>query len=168
MAGTDLYRGTSGVPLPPVVSNQIWAGDAGAVRDHAGRAADPAARRRACRSRSSPATRSPNWVAETEIKPVSRPTLSNKTITAYTLAVIVPFSNQFRRDAAGLYRASSAGSRSRWRRSSTRPCSASRPGPGSDFDTLGAATEVGIAGKTWAGLVAAQASIATYGRRTAT
>ena len=40
---------------------------------------------------------------ETDEKPVSRPTLGSKTITAYTLAVIVPFSNQFRRDLPALY-----------------------------------------------------------------
>ena len=44
-----------------------------------------------------------NWVVETGIKPVSNPGLSQKNMTPYTLAVIVPFSNQFRRDAAKLY-----------------------------------------------------------------
>lgn len=44
-----------------------------------------------------------NWVVETGIKPVSNPGLFQKNMTPYTLAVIVPFSNQFRRDAAKLY-----------------------------------------------------------------
>lgn len=44
-----------------------------------------------------------NWVVETGIKPVSNPGLTQKNMTPYTLAVIVPFSNQFRRDAAKLY-----------------------------------------------------------------
>lgn len=44
-----------------------------------------------------------SWVTETEEKPVSRPTLGAKTMKAYTLAVIVPFSNQFRRNAEALY-----------------------------------------------------------------
>ena len=43
------------------------------------------------------------WVAETDEKPVSNPGLSSKLMEAYTISVIVPFSNQFRRDAAGLY-----------------------------------------------------------------
>ena len=44
-----------------------------------------------------------NWVDETDKKPVSNPSLTTKSMKGYTLAVIVPFSNQFRRDAAKLY-----------------------------------------------------------------
>lgn len=44
-----------------------------------------------------------NWVDETNVKPVSNPSLSTKNMKGYTLAVIVPFSNQFRRDMKGLY-----------------------------------------------------------------
>ena len=44
-----------------------------------------------------------NWVDETNAKPVSNPTLSQKNMKGYTLAVIVPFSNQFKRDAQALY-----------------------------------------------------------------
>lgn len=44
-----------------------------------------------------------SWVAETGMKPVSNPTLTTKLMTPYKLAVIVPFSNEFRRDAAALY-----------------------------------------------------------------
>ena len=43
------------------------------------------------------------WVSETGVKPVSNPGLSKKVMSAYKLAVIVPFSNEFRRDAASLY-----------------------------------------------------------------
>ena len=43
------------------------------------------------------------WVTETGNKPVSAPGLSNKVMQGYTLAVIVPFSNQFRRDMKVLY-----------------------------------------------------------------
>ena len=43
------------------------------------------------------------WVAETGAKPVSNPGLSTKLMQAYKLAVIVPFSDEFRRDAAALY-----------------------------------------------------------------
>ena len=43
------------------------------------------------------------WVAETGAKPVSNPGLSTKLMQAYKLAVIVPFSDEFRRDAASLY-----------------------------------------------------------------
>lgn len=45
------------------------------------------------------------WVSETAEKPVSNPGLSTKQMQAYQLAVIVPFSRQFRRDADALYNA---------------------------------------------------------------
>ena len=44
-----------------------------------------------------------DWVGETEKKPVSDPQLSMKTMKPYKIAVIVPFSNEFRRDAGALY-----------------------------------------------------------------
>ena len=43
------------------------------------------------------------WVSETGTKPVSLPTLDKKIMQGHKLAVIVPFSNEFRRDAAALY-----------------------------------------------------------------
>ena len=45
------------------------------------------------------------WVDETDAKPVSNPSLTTKTMKGFTLAVIVPFSNQFRRDLQALYNA---------------------------------------------------------------
>lgn len=47
----------------------------------------------------------PAWVDETNEKAVSTPTFTNKTMTPYKMAVIVPFSNEFRRDADTLYSA---------------------------------------------------------------
>ena len=44
-----------------------------------------------------------SWVAETNSKPVSNPSLSTKTMTPYKIAVIVPFSDEFARDAQALY-----------------------------------------------------------------
>lgn len=45
----------------------------------------------------------PEWVGETENKPVSNPGLGTKVMQGYTLSVIVPFSNQFKRDMPRLY-----------------------------------------------------------------
>lgn len=46
------------------------------------------------------------WVAnETDEKKVARPGLSTKNMKAYTLAVIVPFSNQFKNNVPALYNA---------------------------------------------------------------
>ncbi len=44
-----------------------------------------------------------SWVTETGSKPVKRPGVGVKVMSGYTLAVIVPFSNQFRRDLKVLY-----------------------------------------------------------------
>ena len=46
-----------------------------------------------------------NWVAETGAKPVSNPGVSQKVMTPYKLAVIVPFSDEFTRDLPTLYNA---------------------------------------------------------------
>lgn len=43
------------------------------------------------------------WVSETGLKPVSNPTLDKKVMQGHKLAVIVPFSDEFARDAASLY-----------------------------------------------------------------
>lgn len=43
------------------------------------------------------------WVDETGQKTVANPSLSQKLMQAYKLAVIVPFSDEFRRDLASLY-----------------------------------------------------------------
>lgn len=43
------------------------------------------------------------WIAETEAKAVKDPGIDKKVMQAYKLAVIVPFSDEFRRDAKALY-----------------------------------------------------------------
>ena len=45
------------------------------------------------------------WVAETGAKPVKNPGFDKKVMQAYKMAVIVPFSDEFRRDRAALYNA---------------------------------------------------------------
>ena len=45
------------------------------------------------------------WVTETGAKSVSTPTIDKKIMQAHKLAVIVPFSNEFRRDVPALYNA---------------------------------------------------------------
>ena len=45
----------------------------------------------------------PAWTVESTEKTVSKPTFENKVMQPYKLAVIVPFSDQFRRDEAALY-----------------------------------------------------------------
>ena len=106
-----------------------------------------------------------DWVEETGKKPVSNPGLSTKIMQAYKLAVIVPFSDEFRRDAASLYDAIVArlplALAQKFDATVFGPASGA---PGANFDTLGAATASGIGGThAYAGLVAADSAIATAG-----
>ena len=45
----------------------------------------------------------PQWVAETNPKPVGTFTFGKKSVTPYKMALIVPFSDEFRRDKRALY-----------------------------------------------------------------
>lgn len=105
-----------------------------------------------------------SWVGETSAKPVSDPGLATKVMRAYKLAVIVPFSNEFRRDVASLYDALVQ----RLPRALAQKFDATVFGngsaPGSDFDTFGSVTAQAIGGTlTYSGLVSADADIATHG-----
>lgn len=103
------------------------------------------------------------WVAETGVKPVSNPGLTSKLMSAYKLAVIVPFSNEFRRDAAGLYDELVR----RLPRALAQKFDATVFGagaaPGNNFDTFASATAQDIGTDTYAGIVAADADIAANG-----
>jgi len=103
------------------------------------------------------------WVDETDAKPVSTPTLSQKVMSAYKLAVIVPFSMEFRRDAAALYDAlvqRLPGALAAKFDNTVFFGSA----PGSNFDTFAACTAQNIGStNTYAGLVAADGDIAVHG-----
>lgn len=106
-----------------------------------------------------------NWVDETNVKPVANPTLSQKVMHGYTLAVIVPFSNQFRRDLSALYDAiveRLPGALGLKFDQTVIGTSA----PGTGFDTLGSCTAQSIvAGQNhtaYQGLVAAYADIAAH------
>ena len=105
-----------------------------------------------------------SWVGETGAKPVSNPGLATKVMRAYKLAVIVPFSNEFRRDVAALYdeliRRLPAALGAKFDATVFGNGSA----PGSDFDTLAGVTAQAIGGTlTYAGLVAADGDIAAHG-----
>lgn len=103
------------------------------------------------------------WVGETSAKTVSNPGLATKVMRAYKLAVIVPFSNEFRRDVASLYDAIVE----RLPRALAEKFDATVFGavnaPGTDFDTFAAATAQSIGTDAYAGLVAADGDIAAHG-----
>lgn len=102
MAVNTVNKGVSGVVLPAELARQVWS---------------DALEESAVARLASPITLpgngltvplltgdvSADWVAEGAPKPTSTPTFGNKTITGYKMAVIVPVSEEFRRDADNLY-----------------------------------------------------------------
>ena len=157
----DINRGTTGIALPQEVSSEIW-----------GATVEESFFMRAARQLRMPGTGLAintitgepvaDWVNETAAKPVSTSTFQKKTLVPYKLAVIEPFSNEFRRDLSGLY----AELVRRLPYALAKKFDETIMGttaPGTGFDVLGSATAVGIAGKTFKGMVAALNSIATAG-----
>ena len=104
------------------------------------------------------------WVGETGAKPVSDPGLETKVMRAYKLAVIVPFSNEFRRDVPALYDALVERLPNALAQKFDATVFGNGSAPGSDFDTFANVTAQAIGGTlTYAGLVAADGDIATHG-----
>lgn len=102
------------------------------------------------------------WVGETEKKPVKRGTLSTKQMTPYTLAVIEPFSNQFRRDIPALYDAMVQRLPRALAKRFDMTVFGAVTAPGSNFDTLASVTAQSILTNAYGGLVAADADIAAH------
>lgn len=103
-----------------------------------------------------------SWVGETSSKTVSDPGLETKVMQAYKLAVIVPFSNEFRRDVASLYEAIVA----RLPRALALKFDSTvfhGDAPGTYFDTFANCTAQGLGSDAYAGLVDAEADVADNG-----
>ena len=161
MAGVPTNR--TNISLPPEVAAEILAKtqEASAVMSLARQIALPG------RGVSIPViTADPEaaWVGETAAKTVANPSLSTKVMEPYKLAVIVPFSNEFRRDAAALYdelvRRLPLALAAKFDATVVGAVQA----PGSNFDTFASATAQNITNpNTYSSLVAADADIATHG-----
>ena len=159
MASTDINRTTS-ISLPTAVSSDILqkTQEASAVMRLARQIALPGLGVTIPVITGDPEA---GWVGETEKKPVKRGTLATKQMSPYTLAVIVPFSNQFRRDLPALYDALVA----RLPGALAKKFDATVFGgdaPGSNFDTLSSCTEQSLLTNAYGGLVAADADIAAH------
>lgn len=103
------------------------------------------------------------WVDETDNKPVSNPGLDSKTMRGYKLAVIVPFSNQFRRDAAALYDALVERLPGVLGAKFDSTVFGATAAPGDDFDTLASVNAHSLASDVYQGLVDADTDIALNG-----
>jgi len=102
------------------------------------------------------------WVSETGLKPVSNPTLDKKIMSAYKLATIVPFSNEFRRDASALFNAL-VGRLPLVLAQTFDATVFHGSAPGSNFDTFASVQAQALDTDVYAGLVAADADIADNG-----
>ena len=103
------------------------------------------------------------WVGETSAKPVSNPGLATKVMRAYKLAVIVPFSNEFRRYVAALYDALIERLPGALAKKFDNTVFGGTEKPGSDFDSFASITAQSIDSDPYGALVAADTDIATHG-----
>lgn len=163
MPEVDINRQTEGVYLPPAVSNEIWADaqEQSIVMQLARQINLPGAGLTIPIITGDPEA---EWVTETHEKPVDRGALDNKTLTPYKVAVIEPFSMEFRRDLPALYSAL----RGRLANAIARRFDEAvlfGPAPGSGFDTLESASTVELVNdgtdSMYDGLVEAIATVST-------
>ena len=103
------------------------------------------------------------WVGETDSKTVSNPGLDTKVMRGYKLAVIVPFSDEFRRDVPALYDALVSRLPGALGKKFDKTVFGGVDKPGSDFDNFAAITAQSLASDPYAGLVAADTDIAING-----
>ena len=102
------------------------------------------------------------WVGETDKKPVKRGSMATKVMTPYTLAVLVPFSNQFRRDIPALYDALVQRLPLALAKQFDATVFGGVSAPGSNFDTLSSVTAQSIKTDAYGALVAADSDIADH------
>ena len=102
MTAVDINRGSSNVLLPAEVSSEIWAKvlEESAFMQLARQISIPGSGLDVQTITGEPVA---DWVAETAAKPVSTHSFGKKVIRPYKLAVIEPFSNEFKRDKQALY-----------------------------------------------------------------
>lgn len=160
----DISRMTEGVDLPAEVSREILgaAQSTSAVMSLAKQVSLPG------RGITVPVlTGRPQaqWVNETDNKPVSGATLGNKSMTPHKLAVIVPFSNEFKRDATALYNAIVQQLPGALAEKFDAAVLRNEDTPTGNFDTLADAEAVSLADDVYAGLLAAHQKVGKAGGR---
>jgi len=104
-----------------------------------------------------------SWVDETDNKPVSNPGLSTKQMKGYTLSIIEPFSNQFKRDYATLYNALVNRLPLILAKKFDETVFGNGDAPGEHFDTFKNCTAQSLASDVYGGLVAADTNVALNG-----
>ena len=104
-----------------------------------------------------------SWVGETEKKPVSNPSISTKLMTPYKLAVIVPFSTEFRRDARALYDELVRRLPDALGAKFDKTVFGGVAAPGSNFDPLASITAYTMDSDVYAALVSADTDVSLHG-----
>ena len=162
----DVYRGTSGIQLPVEVSAEIWQKiqDASVVMGLARRVPLSGAGVTYQEILSDP---TPQFVGETDRKPVSNPTFAKKTLKGHKIAVVSTYSDEFRRDLPGLFNALVSRLPGALARTFDMAALHGVGAPAADFDDLSGATTASIPNTTagsvdaYAGFLAALGAVPT-------
>lgn len=159
MAGIATNRTTTGAYLPPEVSGEIWS-----------RVQEGSAIMRLATQMNVPGngvvvnmlTGDPEaqWIGETDVIPVGTHTQGQKTITAYKMGVILPFSNEFARDSPELLAEIVNRVPGAFAEKFDGTVFGKYTKPGENFDQLNGATGVDVKTDPWTGLVTADATVA--------
>ena len=162
----DVYRGTSGIQLPVEVSAEIWQKiqDASVVMGLARRVPLSGAGVTYQEILTDP---SPQFVGETDRKPVSNPTFAKKTLKGHKIAVVSTYSDEFRRDLPGLFNALVSRLPGALAHTFDMAALHGVGAPSADFDDLSGATTASILNTTagsvdaYAGFLAALGAVPT-------
>lgn len=157
----DVNRATTGVALPSVLVDTVIQGvsEGSAVMSLANRMVIPGSGVTMNVITGDPA---PAWTVESTEKTVSEPTFANKVMQPYKLAVIVPFSDEFRRDEAALYDAIAARVPNALAKKFDETVFFGTA-PGTNFDTLASVDGVDLEADPYGALVGAINDIAIAG-----
>lgn len=154
----DINRSTENVLLPPEVSSEIWAKtqEASAIMSLAQRVTLPAAGQE---FQTITGDVEPNWVSETMLKPISKPTFGQRSWKGYKMAVVIPFSDEFRRDKARLYDEIIARVPATFGKKFDKTVLGVDTKPGDLFDTFADTPTVDFESDVWSALVETEAKI---------
>lgn len=166
MTGIDVNRGSAGVVLPPEVSGEIWQNiqEQSQIMQRTARTDLPGSGVEVEVITGDPTA---DWVSETDEITASKPSLGSKLMQGYKLGVVVPFSNEFRRDKAKLFGA--LVSRlpgvlaAKFDNTVLYGKDGAGAAPGSNFDTLFAATTCNLQTNAYANALAAISAVADDG-----
>ena len=158
----DVNRNTTGVALPSKLINTVIQGiaEGSAVMSLANRMVIPGSGVTMNVITGDP---TPAWTAESTEKAVSKPTFANKVMQPYKMAVIVPFTDEFRRDEAALYDAIVARVPSALGRYFDQTVLFGTNNPGTNFDDLSDIDAVDLEKDPYGALVGAINDVAVAG-----